>query len=323
MKMTDVAVREQSSVNPSLGQCLKQAREERELSLEAVAKQLNLRPAVLQQIEQDDFVHKSIPSTFMRGYIRNYAKFLRLPEEIWLPVINALQENTVNDLDKNSRSARGVNQYSHHNRWLWKITIVVLLIALGITALWWWQNYQQSIKERNSLIENYQQEQTQSNPSSSALVATENLSLEQSGNQDNATASNSDQNASISTTEATTETLVTNSLSATSENQASVASSSENLQPTTTNETPTVSTSDSLAEAELVIDVSGNCWISVKNTQGKILAQQEYRAGDVLKFNEKSGYDLVIGAASNAKVTYKGTPYPLKVDGRVVRFKLP
>lgn len=50
---------------------------------------------------------------------------------------------------------------------------------------------------------------------------------------------------------------------------------------------------------------------------------KEYKQGDVLTFNEGVTYSLIIGAPANVKITYKGEDYPLKVDGRVARFKLP
>ena len=32
---------------------------------------------------------------------------------------------------------------------------------------------------------------------------------------------------------------------------------------------------------------------------------------------------LIIGAPGNVRITYKGEAYPLTVDGRVAKFKLP
>ena len=74
---------------------------------------------------------------------------------------------------------------------------------------------------------------------------------------------------------------------------------------------------------DLVIEVTGaSCWISVRDTNRKVLAQKEYKQGEILTFNEGAPYSLIIGAPGNVKITYKGEAYPLKVDGRVARFKL-
>ena len=73
----------------------------------------------------------------------------------------------------------------------------------------------------------------------------------------------------------------------------------------------------------LYIEVIGNCWISVKDKNRKVLAQKEYKQGDVLSFNEEEPYSLIIGAPGNVKIIYKGEAFPLTLDGRVAKFKLP
>lgn len=70
----------------SLGEQFRQAREALNLSLEDVSKQIALRPVILAQIENNEFNQKNVPATFMKGYVRSYGKFLRLPESLWANV---------------------------------------------------------------------------------------------------------------------------------------------------------------------------------------------------------------------------------------------
>ena len=59
------------------GERLKKERQKRKLDLDAAAAQLNLSVSVLRALEADDY--KSLPSsTFIKGYIRSYARMLRL-----------------------------------------------------------------------------------------------------------------------------------------------------------------------------------------------------------------------------------------------------
>ena len=125
---------ESAEVKLSFGEQLKQAREALNLSLEDVAKEIRLRPSILQQLENNEFVQKNVPSTFVRGYVRSYAKFLRLPDSAWADV--AFGESQKNDLGKNARATRSVNQYSGHNRWVGTLTVLVLLVVAGMTGLW-------------------------------------------------------------------------------------------------------------------------------------------------------------------------------------------
>ncbi|MFM9625849.1 hypothetical protein ACKI14_49600, partial [Streptomyces turgidiscabies] len=60
-----------------------------------------------------------------------------------------------NDLQKNIRNNRKVNHYSSYSNWIGRLTWLVALIMIGMTAYWWWQNYQQSQNERTSLVENF------------------------------------------------------------------------------------------------------------------------------------------------------------------------
>ena len=55
----------------SFGDKLRQAREALNLSLEDAAKAISLRPSILEQLENNEFVQKNVPSTFMKGYVRS------------------------------------------------------------------------------------------------------------------------------------------------------------------------------------------------------------------------------------------------------------
>ena len=62
----------------SFGDKLRQTREALNLSLEDVAKAISLRPSILAKLENNEFVQKNVPSTFLRGYVRNFYVFLML-----------------------------------------------------------------------------------------------------------------------------------------------------------------------------------------------------------------------------------------------------
>jgi cytoskeleton protein RodZ len=137
----------------SFGDKLRQAREALNLSLEDAAKAISLRPSILEKLENNEFVQKNVPSTFMKGYVRSYTKFLRIPESEWAHL--TFGEAYKNDLGKNARATRSVNQYSSHSRWVGTLTTIILLAAVGMTGLWWWQNYQKSNEERDNLVQTY------------------------------------------------------------------------------------------------------------------------------------------------------------------------
>ena len=308
----------------SFGDKLRQTREALNLSLEDVAKAISLRPSILAKLENNEFVQKDVPSTFLRGYVRSYAKFLRIPDAEWTHL--TFGEAHKNDLSKNTRATRSVNQYSSHSRWVGTLTTIILLAAVGMTGLWWWQNYQKSNEERDNLVQTYVEKEK-----TAELPATHSNEIPVTVNSQPAVSSNETASVAETTNNAAAEPAV----STTQENQAQasvVEQTLPNTEPTTEQtvpdtqsavENPAISEAPTTAKGDLVIEITKNSsWISVKDQNRKVLAQKEYKQGETLTFNGDE-YALIIGAPGNVRITYKGEAYPLTVDGRVAKFKLP
>lgn len=291
----------------SPGEIFRQTREALNLSLEDVAKEITLRPSILEQLENNEFIQKSTPAIFVKGYVRSYAKFLRLPDSVWENIVFA--ETEKNDLGKNARSTRAVNQYSSHNRWIGRLTAIVFVIVIGMTGLWWWQSYQQNTQERDDLVQSYVAS-TENNQPTTALVTTEETNKSAPE-----TAAPVSQPVEI-TNNLLPEIAQENSVSQPKNDEKSVSDIQSAV------ENPSISPTLPIAKGDLVIEILTNSsWISVKDNARHVLAQKEYRQGEILTFNGNE-FSLIVGAPSNVRITYKGENYPLKVDGRVAKFKL-
>lgn len=291
----------------SPGEIFRQTREALNLSLEDVAKEITLRPSILEQLENNEFIQKSTPSIFVKGYVRSYAKFLRLPDSVWENIVFA--ETEKNDLGKNARSTRAVNQYSSHNRWIGRLTAIVFVIVIGMTGLWWWQSYQQNTQERDDLVQSYVAS-TENNQPATALVTTE-----ESNKSAPETAAPVSQPVEI-TNNVLPEIAQENSVLLPKNDEKSVSDIQSAV------ENPSISPTLPIAKGDLVIEILTNSsWISVKDNTRHVLAQKEYKQGEILTFNGNE-FSLIVGAPSNVRITYKGENYPLKVDGRVAKFKL-
>ncbi|BBF12136.1 hypothetical protein NTHiID20_12150 [Haemophilus influenzae] len=291
----------------SPGEIFRQTREALNLSLEDVAKEITLRPSILEQLENNEFIQKSTPAIFVKGYVRSYAKFLRLPDSVWENIVFA--ETEKNDLGKNARSTRAVNQYSSHNRWIGRLTAIVFVIVIGMTGLWWWQSYQQNTQERDDLVQSYVAS-TENNQPATALVTTEETNKSAPE-----TAAPVSQPVEI-TNNLLPEIAQENSVSQPKNDEKSVSDIQSAV------ENPSISPTLPIAKGDLVIEILTNSsWISVKDNARHVLAQKEYRQGEILTFNGNE-FSLIVGAPSNVRITYKGENYPLKVDGRVAKFKL-
>ena len=306
----------------SFGDKLRQAREALNLSLEDAAKAISLRPSILEKLENNEFVQKNVPSTFMKGYVRSYTKFLRIPESEWAHL--TFGEAYKNDLSKNARATRSVNQYSSHSRWVGTLTTIILLAAVGMTGLWWWQNYQKSNEERDNLVQTYvEKEKTAEVPvthSNDIPVAVNNQPL--TSNNETAPVTEAKNNAAEPVVSNTQENQV-QPVNAEVSTGATSAPTVEQVQAPVVEQTLPNTEPTTTAKGDLVIEITKNSsWISVKDQNRKVLAQKEYKQGEVLTFNGND-YALIIGAPGNVRITYKGEAYPLTVDGRVAKFKLP
>ena len=320
----------------SFGEKLRQAREALNLSLEDAAKAISLRPSILEKLENNEFVQKNVPSTFMKGYVRSYTKFLRIPESEWAHL--TFGEAYKNDLSKNARATRSVNQYSSHSRWVGTLTTIILLAAVGMTGLWWWQNYQKSNEERDNLVQTYVEKEKKAE-----VPVTHSNEIPVAVNSQPATSNNETAPVAEATNNASAEPVVSNTqenqvqtvnpeVSTVSTSAPVVEQTLPNTEPTTEQtvpdtqsavENPAISEAPTTAKGDLVIEITKNSsWISVKDQNRKVLAQKEYKQGEVLTFNGND-YALIIGAPGNVRITYKGEAYPLTVDGRVAKFKLP
>lgn len=84
----DYEIEQPVEAKPSAGAMLAEARERLELSVADVARQLRLSPRQIEALEADDYAR--LPGkTFLRGFIRNYAKLLQLDPE---PLLAGCQE---------------------------------------------------------------------------------------------------------------------------------------------------------------------------------------------------------------------------------------
>ena len=326
----------------SLGQQLKQAREALGLSVEDVAKKTNLKKSHIESLENDIFVLQNVAPTFVRGYVRNYVRFLRLPEGL-VSSVNYGEVILPKMLINNAQPSK-VKQKSQ-TQWVKYLTIAILLGALGMTLVWWYQDYQKEQANRDQFViaanQETQQQTTNAAPAKNEIalpaLQTENKTVETAAQP--AVEPVKPEMPVVEQPVVTTPTETTAQI----ESEKQSIQAVENAEPTAnaesavnvlqqnnaTTEQPVVEEQDPQQalpiDALLRIEVTGKeSWITVKGASSKkSLAEKLYTSGEVLTFNENEQYRLTIGAPANVKIYYKGEEVPLKIDGRVARIKLP
>ncbi|HEX5792608.1 MAG TPA: helix-turn-helix domain-containing protein, partial [Rheinheimera sp.] len=125
-----------STMPLSAGQLLRQAREARDLSLQQVALQLNLKPELVAKLEQDQF--DGTLETFARGYVRAYGRLLKLPEAELMTAFGqhtgCQQSSTKPIRTFSNRTAKQATE----NRFMW-LTYAIIALLLVLLFIWWWQ----------------------------------------------------------------------------------------------------------------------------------------------------------------------------------------
>lgn len=130
------------------GKILRQAREALSLSQAKVAEKLYLSLQVIKDIEEDDYIHISAP-IYVRGYLRNFAQLVHVPEEKILRAFEAMEVTEKFNHRERQFDSDFMLPIYHHNiqprrkilRW---VSLVVLAVLVALVMLWWRSQQHQS-----------------------------------------------------------------------------------------------------------------------------------------------------------------------------------
>lgn len=300
----------------TLGQQLKQAREAQKLTIEDVATKTNLKKSHIESLEDDIFILPNVPPAFMRGYVRNYVRFLRLPESL-ISSVSYGEVTIPREVQKTAATIKPTSPKSQ-GRWVKYATFVVLLGALGMTLAWWWQNYQKDQEARDQVVNTSSMTTQIENPTQVSLptLSNENVKLEVSNSETTQPVSGENQaNDAVAVVEEK-ESATTTTLIETTPVIAEVAE--ESMQPEIAE--PTQPTVNTVVNDDLRIEITGvQSWITVRGDKNKRLAEKLYVQGETLSFNDQTQYRVTIGAPAYTKLYYKGQEVPMALNGKVAR----
>ncbi len=133
------------SESMTAGQRLRQAREQLGLSHQEVAERLCLKKSTVRDIEEDS-ISADLTSTFVRGYIRSYAKLVHILED---EVLTTLAEQAPQKMVKVA-PIQSFSLDKHRKKrdgWLMSCTWLMVLVVFSLTCAWWWQNHQAQQEE--------------------------------------------------------------------------------------------------------------------------------------------------------------------------------
>ncbi|HCE3485214.1 TPA: cytoskeleton protein RodZ [Vibrio parahaemolyticus] len=299
------------------GTLLKNKRESLGMTQKQVADRLRLRVSVIEDIENNRFESQQV-ATFTRGYLRSYAKFVGLDEKVVLVALEQTADVKPKEQEIEMQSFSRKTKHEKHNSRIMLLTWVIAIVIIGISAAWWWQNQQENSLAQVVAEANVETSQPSADEiadidlmTEEELIASTPAELAASNNtasESSINAAQTDEVVPAETEESTTE--------ATQEPVA-VIEAAEEVQE----ESPVVPEGMTL----LTMKFKADCWLQVKDTNGKTLVSGTQKPGQDVELTGKAPFKVILGAPEGVTMTFASEPVDLSgyTSGKVARFTLP
>ena len=338
----------------STGQILSQARQAQGLSVEELAELIRVPQDVIEAIEKDK-VPKNLPETFIRGYIRSYAKKVGVEEEQVLSsvVTTAAYEKVDKGPSQMQSFSRRTKRKAFERRLVLTTWVIggALAVSLGI----WW--YQEKGADFAPLAGFSQSEQaTEAVPKEEVPVNDIELNTvdgavnSDTGNTiaevEEQAAVSSEQNSDVESPvqalpldnpAVETETAMDNDLADASQAQQAVEQVvTENADATAVNQAPVVLTQEQTAlladtgevDEEGFIQVEmrfeNDCWVEVYDVNEERIAIGNKPAGYLMTLNAQGPFNVLLGNPVGVSIWVNGKEFDTSSfpRNRVARFEL-
>lgn len=320
-KQVDELCEDMEVVGPGL--MLSEARKKLSLSVEEVSARLNFKTNLIENIEQDIF-DQSLPATFNRGYLRNYAKLVSVDIGEVMSAYDMLGVAEVQRSEMQSFSNLTEKQ-AEHSRLMW-FSYLIAAILFGLMVVWWVQEPKLSV----NLFDNVQKEQGISNETSEKvdlstttknIVASDLTEFEAAKSEE----AKSDEAMKLAAhVEKIIEPVIAEqSIEVVIENQ---------IEPKAEGETQINNEAQVNIETELVPDIStvvftfsGDCWVNIYDATGERVAWGVKKSGYVMTVTGKAPLKVTLGKPELATIAFNGNQVDMSSfnAGNIAKFTLP
>ncbi|HHQ4454787.1 DUF4115 domain-containing protein [Aeromonas hydrophila] len=292
------------------GQLLRNAREQLGWTREQVASRIHLRLTLIAAIESDTY-DKHTSHTFIRGYLRTYAKLVGIPEETILAAYDKLGLTPPDNIDMQSFSRRS-RQQANDSR-LKVVTWLVILVLIALSVAWWWQSTARRSAGDEALAAT-EMGATSNTPSATVPPAVDVADPVVAPATSAAAATSADPVVSAA---ATTLPVDASSAVATTAVASSAAIATQPAADTAASEPAKV--------PQLKMSFTADCWLDVKDAKGKTLFSGLKKANDELVLEGPEPLKFIIGAPMAVNIEYQGKSIDMSRynNGRTARLSLP
>ncbi|MCL5255944.1 MAG: DUF4115 domain-containing protein [Gammaproteobacteria bacterium] len=332
------------SALPTSGELLKAAREAAGMTVLQVADRLRLRQQLIHELEADKLDGST--STYVRGYLRAYAKLVQIPEADIMEAYKRTRGAEEPELSTMQSFSRKTSIESQDNR-LMLITWVIVLLLIASVAVFVWQQF---VEDKNG---NGQSAVTPAQTQQTATMVTANPDAESYNSADSewrqdvsggdlrgevdegmaaSSLTSNEQNADGVSDSSMSDSSVSEDVAVSAperENEAVVTTNTtpttsatqQTQQPTTRESTPQSSspaertaatnTAESsldsvIRDNELVLVFRGDSWVRIEDADGEAIAFGVKVTDHVMPLNSTAPYQLTLGAPSVVDVYFQG-----------------
>ena len=306
------------------GQILKEARERADLSTKDIADKMKLKKSLIEDIEQDNYDIK-ISLTFIRGYLKLYAKHVRVEESVVLKAYESLSTQKKEPVKLQSFSRRIANQANDDKLML--VTYLIVAAVIALVVIWW---FQQSSTDTttDSNVNRYPEAATEELTQN--VVAQDVPPLEEvlSSDAETLITGAADENVSIDDPVAVVPKVVVQPIieQHSIDNQSIAQEMLDN-----TNNLPILAdviettVTDTAAPVELIFEFSGDCWMNLADATGENIAFGVKVKGRVMPVTGIPPFVVTLGAPEVVNIRYAGESIDMSFlpTGRIAKFDLP
>ncbi|AQW57566.1 cytoskeleton protein RodZ [Vibrio owensii] len=303
------------------GTLLKNKRESLGMTQKHVADRLRLRVSVIEDIENNRFEEQQV-TTFTRGYLRSYAKLVGLDEKIVLAALEQTSEVHVKPQETEMQSFSRKTKHEKHNSRIMLLTWAIAIVITGISGAWWWQNQQENSLAQLS-TETAETEQVADDADIDQMSADELIASTPAeiAPVSAAPAAVSQADTAMSAVGDVTEPVAAATEEVTEEAAQEPVAVIEDAQETEEPAAPVVPEGMTL----LTMKFKADCWIQVKDANGKTLVSGTRKPGQDVELAGKAPFKVILGAPEGVTMTFASEPVDLSgyTSGKVARFTLP
>lgn len=307
----------ENSAPTTLGARLSSAREQMGLTQQNVAERLCLKISIVKALEEDN-IPTDLASTFLRGYIRSYGRLVGISDKELQPIL-AQQSHFTAPLINSTQNLPLNHKQKKRDGWLLMFTLLVLLVLVGLTGAWWWQNHRATQNDLLSLAEQSQyREQPEAAMEHSDIQHDTDETVQDAGVAEDIAPPPLSLNSD--TTDHVTE-PTDNAYSIKAGDSPSTPLPNPQAVPTPTpmeqphplantsvdaiNASVPDSTNASTDSNSIAIQFKASCWLEVIDGTGKKLFSGQRASGDSLTLTGVAPYSLKIGAPAAVAIYYQ------------------